>query len=557
MSWYAKLYIGLIITAGMSCIGVATATWRCPEPVQYFGYLTVALLASRLKVQLPGITGTMSVTYVFVLLAIMDCNFQQTILLACLATIAQTGRRGGQYIVQLAFNCMSMALATTSGYLVYRFGERFGHMLPLSIAASASAYFVVNSMSIAVVVSLTEHKKLFRTWKECYFWSFAYYLLGAGLAAVVSWSNSRFGWQASALALPVIYFIYRSYRLYLGKLEWEKIHAEQMAALHLRTIEALALAIEAKDDNTHRHLNRVQLYAVELGRKLQLPENDLQALRAASILHDIGKLAVPEHIISKPGKLTPEEFEKMKIHPVVGAEILSRVEFPYPVVPIVRAHHEKWDGSGYPDGLKGESIPIGARILSVVDCLDALSSDRQYRRALPLDEAIAVVVAQAGKSYDPHVVQTLQMNYLDWEKLAAELGEKDKRSLRDVKVTRGEAPAAGLEVAAPVGTAGQPEFLVSIAAARQEAQALYELTQDLGSSLNLHETLSVLDSRLKRLIPYDAIAVYVKKGDCLTPAYVNGENFRLFASLEIPIGQGLSGWVAETGKPIINGNPSV
>src|ERR1019366_4935820 len=97
---------------------------------------------------------------------------------------------------------------------------------------------------------------------------------------------------------------------------------------------------------------------------------------------DIGKLAVPEHIISKPGRLTPEEFKKMQIHPVVGAEILATVDFPYPVVPIVRAHHERWDGSGYPHGLKGEQIPMGARILAAVDCLDALASDRQYRRAL-------------------------------------------------------------------------------------------------------------------------------------------------------------------------------
>jgi diguanylate cyclase (GGDEF)-like protein len=273
-------------------------------------------------------------------------------------------------------------------------------------------------------------------------------------------------------------------------------------------------------------------------------------------LHDIGKLAVPEHIISKPGKLTPEEFDKMKIHPVVGAEILSRVEFPYPVAPMVRSHHEKWDGTGYPDGLKGETIPVGARILAVVDCLDALASDRQYRRALPLEEAMAAVAEQSGRAYDPRAVQALQENYREWEKKAVAQGKEHPRSLKEVKVTRGDAPAAGLENSGRSET-GQPEFLISIAAARQEAQMLYELTQDLGNSLNLHETLSVLDSRLKRLIPYDAVAVYTRKGDVLLPAYVNGENFRLFASLEIPMGQGLSGWVAETGKPIVNGNPSV
>ncbi len=252
------------------------------------------------------------------------------------------------------------------------------------------------------MVALTQsanqvQKNLVKIWSECYFWSFPYYLIGGSIAALVQWSSRHIGWETTFLALPVVYTIFRSYRLYLGRLESEKLHAEQIAALHLRTIEALALAIEAKDDSTHQHLQRVQIYALELGKKLGLNESELQALRAASILHDIGKLAVPEHIISKPGKLTVEEFEKMKIHPIVGAEILARVEFPYDVVPIVRSHHEKWNGNGYPDGLAGEAIPLGARILASVDCLDALASDRQYRRALPLDEAMATVVAESGK----------------------------------------------------------------------------------------------------------------------------------------------------------------
>src|SRR5947207_1477618 len=166
------------------------------------------------------------------------------------------------------------------------------------------------------------------------------------------------------------------------RLDAQKKHAEEIAALHLRTIEALALAIEAKDHTTHDHLRRVQVYAVEIAKDLGLDEDMLNAIRAASMLHDIGKLAVPENILSKPGRLTPEEFEKMKIHPIVGSEILDRVQFPYPVVPIVRSHHEKWDGTGYPDGLTREAIPIGARILTAVDCFDALASERPYRRAL-------------------------------------------------------------------------------------------------------------------------------------------------------------------------------
>jgi diguanylate cyclase (GGDEF)-like protein/putative nucleotidyltransferase with HDIG domain len=378
--------------------------------------------------------------------------------------------------------------------------------------------------------------------------------VGSAIAGLISICNHRLGWQTTFLGLPVVYFIFQSYRLYRGRLESEKVNAQEIAALHLRTIEALALAIEAKDENTHEHLQRVQVYAVELGKRVGLEEGQLQALRAASILHDIGKLAVPEHIISKPGKLTPEEFEKMKIHPIVGAEILARVQFPYAVGPIVRAHHEKWNGTGYPDGLKQEEIPIGARVLALVDCFDALASNRQYRRALPLEEALRKIAAESGESFDPALVRILAQNYQEWENLAWAQDSPASLLSGDVRIANDKELGAGLRQG---GDQQQPEFLVSIAAARQEVRTLYELTQDLGNSLNLNETLSVLDSRLKKLIPYDAMAVYVRREAMLVPEYVNGENFRLFSSLAIPVGQGLSGWVAETRQPIINGNPSV
>ena len=189
--------------------------------------------------------------------------------------------------------------------------------------------------------------------------------------------------------LPGVYLAYRYYRVQKSNLEMRETTAESMAALHLRAIEGLALAVEAKDSlNTRGHLRRVRVYALGIGRDLGLKGDELEALQAGALLHDIGKLAVPEYILTKPGKLTPEEFAKMKVHPIVGAEIVEQVQFPYPVAPIVRAHHEKWDGSGYPFGLRGEDIPMGARILSAVDYLDALASDREYRRALPLEEAM-------------------------------------------------------------------------------------------------------------------------------------------------------------------------
>src|SRR3981081_3813162 len=464
--------------------------------------------------------------------------------------------------IQVTFNICAGSVSTALAYVVYH--DPLSNLLldnhALLLLVAASTYFIANAGSIAAVISLTERRALKKILVDCYFWSFPYYLVGAGVAGAIAWFNHTFNWETSLLLVPVVYLIYRSYRLYLGKLEDEKRHVEEMANLHLRTIEALALAIEAKDQTTHEHLQRVRVYAIEVAKELGMKGPELEALHAAALLHDIGKLAVPEHIISKPGRLTPEEFEKMKIHTLVGAEILERVRFPYPVVPIVRAHHEKWDGSGYPMGLKGAEIPIGARIISAVDYLDALASDRQYRRALPLQEVMQKLAAESGKSFDPKVVDILQKRYQHLEKLAVAKPAEEKNTplSTSIKIERGEAPAAGFENASAQDSPGREgSFLASIAAARQEAQSLFELSQDLGASLSLGETLSVFSVKLKPMVPYDAIAIYILRNDELVPEYVNGDNYRLFSSLRIPLGQGLSGWVAQNRKPIVNGNPSV
>jgi diguanylate cyclase (GGDEF)-like protein/putative nucleotidyltransferase with HDIG domain len=417
------------------------------------------------------------------------------------------------------------------------------------------------------VIALTEGKSSRKVWSECYFWSFPYYLVGAAAVGLVGIVNRSAGWETSLLVLPLIYWVYRSYRLYLGRLEAEKErvevekrHVEEIASLNMRTIEALALAIEAKDHTTHTHLQRVRTYAVAVAKELHLPEAEIEALRAAALLHDIGKLAVPEQIINKPGRLTPEEFEKMKVHPIVGAEILDRVAFPYPVAPIVRSHHERWDGTGYPEGLAGEDIPMGARILAAVDCLDALASHRQYRQALPLAQAMAKVKEKSGTWFDPQVVEILDERYIDLER-TAQMSEETSglRGLsKAVKVERGLAPAAGFERTEPThGPVESGDFLTSIASARQEAQTMFELSQDLGVSLSLSETLSVLSMRLRRMIPYDSIAVFVNRNGWLLPELVSGENFKMLSSLKIRVGEGLCGWVAENCKPIVNGNPQV
>ena len=551
---------------GALVLVVSLAGWDSPDAVRYLAFLGLGLLASGMRISVPGLTGTLSLTFLFVLFGLVELTLSETILMAAVMTLVQCywNQPVRPRPAKVIFNVATMIIASGAAgeAMAAPWMQGLAAESAVRIACATLVFFLANTAPVALVISLSEHKPFLKTWLQCDFWAFPYYLGGAAVVQLTSMAEHYIGWQWVLLTGPVVYLIYRSYRLYLERLENEKQHAEELSLLHLRTIEALALAIEAKDHTTSAHLQRVQVYAMQLAKELHLTTEETHALRAASLLHDIGKLAVPEHIISKPGKLTPEEFDKMKIHPIVGAEILERVRFPYPVVPIVRAHHEKWDGSGYPYGLSGEQIPIGARILSAVDCLDALASDRQYRRALPLDEAMRVVISEVGRAFDPRVVDILSRRYTEWEAMAKTEGDRVEPLSTDVKVERGLAPAAGFESAAPnrpsqPGVDSSLDFLTSIAAARQEVQALFEISQDLGNSLSLDETLSVLGIRLRRMVPHHALAIWVVREGVLVPEYVNGEDYRLFASLNIPVGQGLSGWVVENRKSILNGNPSV
>jgi putative nucleotidyltransferase with HDIG domain len=516
-----------------------------------------------MKVRLPGIDGTLSVSFLFTLIGIVDMTLPETLLLGAVSTVAQFYWRPARQLkpVQLVFNVSQVALSSTIAFFVYRglLESTTHHRLGLPLLIAAITYFACNTLAMSIVIGLTENKSVPKTWTDSYGWSFPYYVVGAAIAALIVLLNSRIGWEASLLVLPPIYLLYHSYRLHVEKLEAEKLRAEQMSSLHLRTIEALALAIEAKDRTTGAHLHRVKVFAMELARELHLSKEETEALSVASVLHDIGKIAIPEHILTKPGKLTREEFAKMKTHPVVGAEILEQVDFPYPVVPIVRAHHEKWDGSGYPDGLAGESIPIGARILAAVDYLDALASDRHYRQAIPLSEAMAKVSSEAGKSLDPRVVEVLAARYLELESLArARPVKATARLSTDIEVTAGLAPGAGF--------AEEIREVSSSAASLEEtATASENPVEVVGSIAQLwlqhpdllgeEDLLCLLAQRIKHFVPYDSIAIYDARSKTLLPTYVSGpESERL--SREIPVGSGLCGWVAYTSKEILNGDPS-
>jgi diguanylate cyclase (GGDEF)-like protein/putative nucleotidyltransferase with HDIG domain len=577
LPWRAWIFVGVMITLAVLSFFDAAGRHESWHVWRFTLYLAMSVAASAMKVGLPGVRGNMSANVFFFMFSVVTLSSLETLTIGIFSAVAQTLWRpkSKPNWVRAGFNCAVVVLAVWVAWRVFHVESVFGVTIPHygRLFLMAAAYFVYNVMPVAIIVGLSEGRSLLNTWRETYFWTFANYLLGAAVTTIFEAVEKTMGWEAIAIIVPILYMTYRFYSQYLGQVVAEKsqaeferaqadvqrAHAEDVSALHLRTIEALALAIEAKDQTTHDHLQRVQIYCIELAKLMQLGEAEIQALQAAALLHDIGKLAVPEHIISKPGKLTREEFEKMKIHPVVGAEILQHVQFPYPVEPIVRHHHERWDGTGYPAGLKGEDIPIGARILAAVDCLDALASDRQYRKALPLDDAMAEVVKMAGRNYDPQVVELLHANYREWEPMTRLSANPRTKLSTNIRVERGESPATGLAASSEsgAGLTKSTEFLSSIGAARHEAQVLFELTQDMGSTLALDEMLSIVALRLKKLIPHDSFAVYLKKEGELEPAFVAGDDFRLFSSLRIPLGQGLSGWVVTHQQAIVNGHPAM
>jgi diguanylate cyclase (GGDEF)-like protein/putative nucleotidyltransferase with HDIG domain len=343
----------------------------------------------------------------------------------------------------------------------------------------------------------------------------------------------------------VLYFGLRAYRIVRARFRAEQRRAEQLAELHLATIEALARAIDAKDGTAENHIRRVQLYAAAVARELGMSDAETQAVRTAALLHDIGKLAVPEHILSKPGPLTAEEFQKVQAHPQVGADIIAAVPFPYPVAPLIQNHHERWDGRGYPRGLKGEEIPLGARVLFLVDYFDALTSNRPYHEAMTLEAAVALIEQEAGKALDPRTVEAF-VRVLPQVRSEAEGADRERKS-------------------GPVDTSAQtprPEKRSSvfndIAIAHGEIYALYQIAQTMGTSLGVSDTMALIASKLTSLVPFSActLFLYDENSNLLKCRFATGTDYELMQQLTLKGGQGINGWVARNRRPLVNARPS-
>ena len=363
-------------------------------------------------------------------------------------------------------------------------------------------------------------------------------------------------WLLGSLLLAstaLVYAAVRVSRSYRSRVEAERATARSMAELHLATIEALALAIDAKDQTAANHIRRVQAYATGMARALALTEDEVQAVRTAALLHDIGKLAVPEHILAKPGALTPEEFQKVRIHPQIGADIIAGVPFPYPVAPLILSHHERWDGRGYPAALKERDIPIGARILAVADCFDALTSDRPYHKAISHDAAMDVLHEDSGKAFDPEVVAT-------FARLMPQLRFEIQREGLAAPQRDAMPPQTG-EALRTIGASvidGKSTVFEDIALAHREIYALYQIAQAMGTSLGVADTMELIASKLSDLVPFStcALFLYSEESDSLACRFAKGTDADVVQQIEVRNGQGLTGWVARNRRPLVNARPN-
>jgi diguanylate cyclase (GGDEF)-like protein/putative nucleotidyltransferase with HDIG domain len=564
LSLPGRLYVAVVVIAGTAAV-VESFYDLLVHPVDYrWALLAVfTLVSGSATVRLPSVQATISVSETFVFTSVLLFGAAAgtiTVALDALVMSFWVARRKPE-LHRLLFNMaappLSIWIAANVFFLVAdvppyvdqkKLVEIGSVVLPLILFTIV--YFLLNSWLIALAIKFEQGEQALRIWRDNLLWLSLNYFGGASVAALLVGSTVLSGSKQSLnitllLFVPLLLVLYFTFKTAFGRVEDANNHLERVNQLYLSTIETLAMAIDAKDQITHGHIRRVQIYAVELAKAVGIKEsNTLRAVEAAALLHDMGKLAVPEYILNKPGPLTPAEFDKMKLHASVGADILSSIDFPYPVVPMVRHHHENWDGTGYPAGLSGTDIPIGARILAVVDCFDALTSDRPYRPRLSDEEAMKILSERRGRMYDPLVVD----RFISLQPTISVVADD----------TSGDrALVAIAEAAVPGAVPNEPSALEDISSSVGETMALYDLARDLTGKHEPSDIVSSLATHLRRLIPasWYVLYCYSSESDELVATYASGDGADLSIGLRIPLGQRSSGWVAANRQSIVNSDP--
>jgi putative nucleotidyltransferase with HDIG domain len=551
-------YLTVVVTVGTLalCLAVRESV-RTPQPLAWLTLVALTLASAWFRVNFKTVSATQGIEDTF-------CITSTLLFGPGPATLAQAGHsllyslRRRRPRRQVLFNAAALGLSMWASAHVFYWMSGVAPLalsgapitrVVLPLLAMEAVYFALNTVMTAVAVGLDTGQHPAVVWKHMFRWLWVGYLGAGSTAFCLILLLQQGSFMAATMVLPLLGIFHLTLRSTFGRLEDAKRHLGDMDRLYLSTVETLAMAIDAKDDVTHSHVRRVQAYAVGLARTLNVGDEDaLKAIEAAALLHDTGKLAVPEHILNKPGKLTDAEFERMKQHVDVGADILTLVDFPYPVVPIVRAHHENWDGSGYPRGLRGEEIPIGARILSVVDCFDALTSDRPYRRRMSNAAAIDILLERRGRMYDPHVVDTFIRIYRDINVGAADTTEHHDVLQRISQAhTETSPPSDRVDVMVSDAAPSVPTSLLAfvslarVAAGEASAADVVALASRLVGDLapGVSGAWFVLTAERDRLVAIDAF----------------GPAAHALRGASVAIGERLTGWVAANRQSIL-GSPA-
>ena len=495
------------------------------------GLMLLTMAAGHVSIKVPGHSARVSVSEVFAFLTAFHLGAAAAIISLAVDGLYNSLRQRRPNVLRAVFNIaeptLSIGVASIVASQIHGFfpAATAGSHFIGSIPALVSTYFILNTGLTAIAVALEAGVSPLAVWKSHALYTGANYYAAAAVAALTVDPVDGIDMRVIGIVVPLAALSYLVLRTASRQVEQSQQHVRDLDERYLATVEALAIAVDVKDDVTHGHVRRVQVYSTALARALGVREPELlKAIDTAGLLHDVGKITVPDRVLQKPGRLSVAEFDTMKQHADTGARILEQVRFPYPVVPIVRHHHEKWDGTGYPDALAGEDIPLGARILTVVDCFDALTSDRPYRRRLTDDEAAAMLMAERGTHFDPMVVDAFVPIIPALRALISE------------------------DVADPLGLRPQVKPVPQFAVPDPTAKTVATLFES-------HAAITLL--QLRRLRPGAELSCYAidAVADRLLPAYVSPLLHDARVVQPLPMGERLSGWVAAHRQTVSNTDP--
>ena len=552
---------------GLSAAGFAFSVWSTVEfsfvqLMTLAGVLIVAFFLNKYQIRIPKTQTVISAKEFVAFWGIIWLGAAGGVLVAVITSAARYGvsRKPKKRKLFIGFvHVLATFAAGKIFYLVLQNQAAFAqnivgenavgiHWLGVALAAAVFTHYFLFSLLTSTFLKIESDYSFSELWRKNFAWTTASYMFGALLALFAHAIFLNFGLAFGLLVLPTVVAAHFTYKFYLHRLEQKTKEISESSRIHLATVEALATAIDARDQVGIGHVRRTQIYAVGMGRVLGLSEGEIQALNTGALLHDIGKLAVPDHILNKPGRLTPAEHEKTKIHASVGASILEKINFPYPVVPTVKYHHETWDGCGYPEGLKKEDIPLTARILAIADAYDTLRGARPYRPAVSRDDARKFLLNGAGTQFDPKIIDIFLRNLRHFEAeieaqgFAYRLDNKNEKELYQ----QGENP-------------DNQNYVEQIKRANREVFTLYELAKVFSSSLNLQETLALFTEKISQFVPFDTCVVYLLEGNTeeARAVFVEGKNSSTLQNKRIKAGEGATGYVLKKRKAVQNIDPGL